>query len=230
NSLPYLLLYSDSVRGLSDGAPVEFRGVRIGTVTGVSFSYVPDDPARRVPVLIQIDPGLITNLPAESTEPAEKFVAKAVEDGLRASLKTGNYLTGQMYVDLDFQKDAPAATVTEIAGYRVLPTGGSSLSALFDKASALLDKLQGLPLEATVQQATETLAAMKATLDDLNKTVAGYGENGPLYQNINETLRQIDETLRSIRSLSSTIERKPNSLIFGKPGKVAPPKGSPPRP
>ncbi|MEO5753809.1 MAG: MlaD family protein [Chthoniobacterales bacterium] len=230
NSLPYLLLYSDSVRGLSDGAPVEFRGVRIGTVTGVSFTYVPDDPARRVPVLIQIDPGLITNLPTESTEPAEKFVAKAVEDGLRASLKTGNYLTGQMYVDLDFQKDAPAATVTEIAAYRVLPTGGSSLSALFDKASALLDKLQGLPLEATVQQATETLAAMKATLDDLNKTVAGYGENGPLYQNINETLRQIDETLRSIRSLSSTIERKPNSLIFGKPGKVAPPKGSPPQP
>ena len=226
NSQPYLLLFADSVRGLSDNAPVDFRGVRVGTVNGVSFKYLPDDPERRVPVLIQIDPGLITNLPSESTEPAEKFIANAVQNGLRASLKTGNYLTGQMYVDLDFQKDAPAANVTEIAGYRVLPTGGSSLAGLTDKASALLDKLQALPLDDTVKQATETLAAMKATLEDLNKTIGGYGENGPLYQKFNETLGQLDETLRSIRSLSETIERKPNSLIFGKPGHVAPPKGS----
>jgi paraquat-inducible protein B len=226
NSLPYLLLFSDSVRGLSDDAPVDFRGVRIGTVTGVSFKYLPNDPERRVPVLIQIDPGLITNLPSESTEPAEKFIVNAVQNGLRASLKTGNYLTGQMYVDLDFQKDAPAATVTEIAGYRVLPSGGSTLAGLTDKASALLDKLQALPLDDAVKQATETLASMKATLEDLNKTIGGYGENGPLYQKLNETLRQLDETLRSIRSLSDTIERKPNSLIFGKPGHVAPPKGS----
>ena len=140
---------------MSDDAPVDFRGVRIGTVIGVSFKYLPNDPERRVPVLIQIDPGLITNLPSESTEPAEKFIADAVQNGLRASLKTGNYLTGQMYVDLDFQKDAPAASVTEIAGYRVLPTGGSSLAGLTDKASALLDKLQALPLDETVKQATE---------------------------------------------------------------------------
>ena len=227
NSLPYLLLFSESVRGLSDEAPVDFRGVRIGTVNGVSFKYLPNDPERRVPVLVQIDPGLITNLPAKSTEPAEQFIERAVQNGLRASLKTGNYLTGQMYVDLDFQKNAPAASVTEVGGYRLLPTGGSSLSALADKAAALLDKLQALPLDATVKQATETLASMKATLDDLNKTVGGYDENGPLYQKLNETLQQLDETLRSIRSLSETIERKPNSLIFGKPGKVAPPKGSP---
>ena len=74
NSLPYLLLFSDSVRGLSNEAPVDFRGVRIGTVNGVSFRYLPDDPERRVPVLVEIDPGLITNLPSDSTEPAEKFI------------------------------------------------------------------------------------------------------------------------------------------------------------
>ena len=226
NSLPYLLLFADSVRGLSDEAPVDFRGVRIGTVIGVSFKYLPNDPERRVPVLVQIDPGLITNLPSESTEPAEQFIAQAVENGLRASLKTGNYLTGQMYVDLDFDKSAPPASVTEIAGYRVLPVGGSSLSGMLDKASALLDKLQALPLEDTIKEATATLATIRSTVAGLDKTVNGYGENGPLYQKLNETLQQLDETLRSIRELSGTIERKPNSLIFGKPGKVEPPKGS----
>lgn len=227
NSLPYLLLFTGSARGLNDDAPVEFRGVRIGTVSGVSFRYLPNDPERRVPVLVQIDPTLITNLPTESTEPAEKFIEDSVRGGLRASLKTGNLLTGQLYVDLDFQKDAPAATVTEISGYRVIPTGGSSLAELQDKASALLDKLQALPLEETVKNASAALASIKTAMEDLNKTVGGYGENGPLYQKLSETLRQLDETLRSIRSLSETIERKPNSLIFGKPGRVAPPKGTP---
>lgn len=226
-SLPYLLLFTGSVRGLNDDAPVEFRGVRIGTVTGVSFRYLPNDAARRVPVLIQIDPGLITNQTSESTEPAEQFIADAVRNGLRASLKTGSFLTGQLYVDLDFQKDVPAATVAEMDGYRVLPTGGSSLAELQDKASALLDKLQALPLEETIKNASEALATIKATADDLNKTMSGYGENGALYKKLTETLRQLDETLQSIRSLSGAIERKPNSLIFGKPGRVAPPKGTP---
>ncbi|HEX8281496.1 MAG TPA: MlaD family protein, partial [Chthoniobacterales bacterium] len=71
SSIPYLLLFSGSVRGLSDGAPVEFRGVRIGTVNGVSFRYLPNDPERRVPVLIQIDPSFITNLPTDNTAAAE---------------------------------------------------------------------------------------------------------------------------------------------------------------
>jgi paraquat-inducible protein B len=125
NSLPYLLLFTGSVRGLNQDAPVEFRGVRIGTVNGVSFNYLPDDPDRRVPVLVQIDPTLITNLPTESTEPAEKFVEEAVRNGLRASLKIGNYLTAQMYVDLDFKR-MPGGERHEVAGYQVIPTGGSA--------------------------------------------------------------------------------------------------------
>ncbi len=91
----------------------------------------------------------------------------------------------------------------------------------------MLDKLQGLPLEETIKSATAALASIKATAEDLNKTMSGYGENGALYQKLTDTLRQLDETLQSVRSLSGTIERKPNSLIFGKPGKVKPPKGTP---
>ncbi|MGI8891241.1 MAG: intermembrane transport protein PqiB [Chthoniobacterales bacterium] len=226
NSLPYMLLFSGSVRGLNEDAPVEFRGVRIGTVNGISFQYLPNDAERRVPVLIQIDPTLITNLPTTSTEPSEKFIADAVRDGLRASLKTGSLLTGQMYIDLDFMKDAAPATVTELAGYHVLPTGGSGLAELQEKASALLDKLQALPIEETIKEATAAIASIKAAVDDIKKTIGGYGENGPLYQKLNETLQQLDSTLKSVKELSGTIERKPNSLIFGKPGKVAPPKGS----
>ncbi|MEO7168475.1 MAG: MlaD family protein [Spartobacteria bacterium] len=228
-SIPYLLLFSGSVRGLNEDAPVEFRGVRIGTVQGVSFTYLPENPLRQVPVLIQIDPSLIAaDLPTDSTEPAEKFIDDAVRGGLRASLKTSSFLTGQLYVDLDFLKDPAPATVAELEGYRVLPTISSGLGELQEKVVAVLDKIQALPLDETVKNASAALDAIKGTAQSLDKTVGGYDQNGPLYQDLSQTLRQLDETLRSLRTLTGTLERKPNSIIFGKPGKVAPPKGSPP--
>ena len=117
-TLPYLLLFTESVRGLAVDAPVEFRGVRLGTVMGISFNYLPDDEQHRVPVLIKIDPALLIDLPNEDYAAAEEFMSSNVKNGLRASLKTGNLLTGQLYVDLDFQKDVPPADIASIKGYK----------------------------------------------------------------------------------------------------------------
>ena len=248
-TLPYLLLFTGSVRGLAVDAPVEFRGIRIGTVMGVSFHYLPDDADHRVPVLIKLDPTLLSNLPNNDFAETRAYIAKAVQDGLRVSLKTGNLLTGQLYVDLDFNKDAPPATVTELRGYHVLPTVASGLGQLEEKLGAILDKVKALPLEATVANANDLLTQFKGVaqhldeilqskdtqalptelrgdLAELQKTLQGYNGKSDFYQGINGTLRQLDDTLRSLRGLTETLERKPNSLIFGSPGAVAPPKGS----
>ena len=83
-----------------------------------------------------------------------------------------------------------------------------------------------LPLEETIENASAALAEIRKTAASLNVTAGSYSQNAPLYQNLSETLRQLDETLRSLRELSGTLERKPNSIIFGKPGRVPPPKGS----
>ena len=112
NPLPYLLLFTESVRGLNPDAPVEFRGIRIGTVEGVSFRYLPNDPERRVPVHDPdrsrlSSPNCRQRLRRGACNSSRDNVAK----GLRASLKSGNLLTGQMFIDLDFQKDAKPAEV-----------------------------------------------------------------------------------------------------------------------
>ena len=228
SGVPYLLLFTGSARGLNEGAPVEFRGVRIGTVNGVSFRYLPNDPERRVPVLIQVDPSFITNLPSDTTEAAENFIAEAVRNGMRASLKTGNLLTGQMYVDLDFQKDPPAATVAEIDGYRVIPTTSGGLGELQDKATALLDKLAALPLDDTVRNATAALESVKTMSETLSKTAAGFNADSAVYRQLTSTMRELDETLRSVRALADTLEQKPNALIFGK-GRSTPTPSPAPR-
>ncbi len=247
--LPYLLLFSESVRGLSIDAPVEFRGIRIGTVMGISFKYLPDDPEHRVPVLIKLDPALLSDLPSDNFTAARDYMATNVGKGLRASLKTGQLLTGQLYVDLDFQKDAAPAAVSEFQGYYVLPTTASGLGQLEEKLSAILDKVKALPLEATVANANDLLTqfkgvaqhldtilaakdmqglptALRADLDELQKVLAGYSGKSEFYQGLSGTLRQLDDTLRSLRGLTETLERKPNSLIFGKPSGGDGPKGS----
>ncbi len=249
-TVPYLLLFTGSVRGLNQDAPVEFRGIRVGTVQGISFKYLPDDPEHRVPVFIKIDPNVLAD-PAEGGDftAAKALIAQSVEKGLRASLKIGSYLTGQLFVDLDFQKDAPAAEVAQVSGYDVLPTVSGGLSELTDKVAALLDKFKALPLEQTVENANGALASVKDTMGNLNrilgsketqalpgelrkdlaqlqKTLSGYNDQSTFYGDLSGTLRQLTETLRSLRELTGTLERSPNSIIFGKPGGVAPPKGT----
>lgn len=249
--LTYMLLFKDSVRGLSPDAPVEFRGIRVGTVTGISFEYLPNDPERRVPVIIAIDPALMTNMPSNDLNAAAATMVKSVKEGLRATLRTGSLLTGQLFVDLDLQPDAPAAEVVDIGGYATLPTVSSGLARLQDKFTAVLDKIQALKLEATVEKATGALAAIESAVKNLDKvidsketralpadlrkslgalekTLRGFNENSDLYRDLLNMITDLRSALRSVDSLSSTIERQPNSLLFGNPkGKVKPPVGKP---
>jgi paraquat-inducible protein B len=169
-TLPYLLLFTGSVRGLSSDASVEFRGIRVGTVVGASFKYLPGDLEHRVPVLIKIDPDLLLDQAGNNTNIAQELIAQNVAKGLRASLKSGSLLTGQLFVDLDFQKDAPPATVASLGDYQVLPTiPAAGLDELQGKLASLLDKFTTLPLEKTVGNANEALAAMKGAVANLEK-------------------------------------------------------------
>ena len=247
--VPYLLLFTGSVRGLSVGAPVEFRGIRVGTVQGIAFKYLPNDPDRRVPVLIKIDPDQLLNLPSNDFTEIHATMDQSVSRGLRASLKTGSLITGQLYVDLDYLKDAPPAEVAQIEGYQVLPTVASGLGEIQVKINALLDKINALPLDKTFGTVDDALASLKDTLKNLNDllgekdtkdlpaslrkdldalqtTLAGYNGKSDFYDNLSRVMRQLDDTLRSVKGLTGTLEQHPNSLIFGKPGDVAAPKGS----
>ncbi len=111
--LEYLLFFDESIRGLTAGAPVEYRGVRIGTVASVPYFFNMKNPLevafnKGIPVLIRIETGrLYDNL----TLPQLRLeLDQAVSKGLRAVLKTGNLLTGGLYIDLN-QVDADSKAV-----------------------------------------------------------------------------------------------------------------------
>ena len=90
--MPYLLLFTGSVRGLSPAAPVEFRGIRVGSVDGASFKYLPGDPERRVPVLIKIDPDLLLDRPGKIPLQRKTLIASTSKRAF-APPQTGSLLT-----------------------------------------------------------------------------------------------------------------------------------------
>ncbi|MBK1880879.1 intermembrane transport protein PqiB [Luteolibacter pohnpeiensis] len=253
-SMKFLLLFDQSVRGLAVGAPVEFRGIQLGRVADISFNHNPVRGDRRIPVVIEIDPALLRSETRERLDdPEYQFLGNAVEHGMRAALKTGNLLSGALFVDLDYYPEAPSEEITMTGDLKTLPTISSGFAQLESKVTAILDKLEALPLDETVEKITkasdeaattiadaretmheieQTLAAaretledpafrdlpsdLKKTLNELQESVASVGPNGEVQGDLRRTLDELRASLRSIKSLTNTIDEKPSSLIFGK--------------
>lgn len=181
----YLLFFDESVRGLKAGAPVEYRGVRVGTVASVPFFFSIDKPfevslQQGIPVLIRIEAGrLYENL---SLAELKQELDKAVARGMQAELKTGNLLTGALYIDLDVNIDAATPEPTELrlqrlalsqsAGYPLLPTARSGLSNIEQKVLMALDKINNLPVETLLTQSEQTMQSADKMLQSANTMLA----------------------------------------------------------
>ncbi|WP_306522280.1 intermembrane transport protein PqiB [Rheinheimera sp.] len=159
--LEYLLFFDESVRGLTSGAPVEYRGVRIGTVMTVPYFFNMKKPLqiafnRGIPVLIRVESGrLYDNL---TLPELQQELDSAVQKGLRAVLKTGNLLTGGLYVDLNIVEGAAADTQAAKAQLAVQPSA---------PAKSAVHELAGSDADNTAAAAT---ALTPAVLDEF----AGY--------------------------------------------------------
>ena len=165
-TVEFLLLFDQSVRGLTEGAPVEFRGIPIGRVRRVSFDLNPVQGDRRIPVLVAIDPSLLRKEASDRIkDPNSGFLEEAVDRGLRASLKTASLLTGALYVDLDYHVDVADAEMSMTGNLRTIPTISSGFAQMEAKLSAILDKIQALPLD-------ETMTKFATAADEAGKTVA----------------------------------------------------------
>ena len=252
--LKYLLLFDQTVRGLAEKAPVEFRGIMIGRVAEISFDLAPAAGDTRIPVLIEIDPALMWPETArEMTKPDAEYLQEAVANGLRASLKTGNLITGSLFVDLNYYEDVAADKLGISGEHITIPTVSSGIAQMAVKLSAILDKIQALPLDkavtefaAAASEAKTTLAASRATLkeietavaaarrtledpkfrelptglgktlEELQKSVASVGPDGPVQGDLRRTLDELRAALRAMKTLTNTIDEKPNSLLFGR--------------
>jgi paraquat-inducible protein B len=242
-----LLFFDQSVRGLQIGAPVEFRGLPLGRVVDISFDHAPAGE-KRVPVLIEIDPDVLRNSGQKAAK-EKINLEEAVAQGLRARLGTASLLTGALFIDIDFVQNAPPAAITQSGRFEVLPTHSSGLVQLEAKVNAILDKIEALPIEdtltkfgTTAESLTATTADARAALAEIHKllsreetqnitaeldatlkqvrtSVASLGPTGAIQGDLQRTLDELRAALRAFKTLSNTIDDKPNSLIFGRDNK-----------
>jgi len=249
----FVMHFDQSVRGLEKGAPVEFRGIRIGEVVDVKLVIDVQRFDVRVPVLVMIEPERIEIAGGDITAPAGRepdtdaeteLVRQLVERGLRARLKTGNLLTGQLYVDLDFYRNAPKAFLTQGERYPVFPTVPTPLEQLTESVTAILKKLESIPYEEISSDIRTALAALNRTLQktealatnvndvlvpDIQKSLLGVeasleefgrnlGSGSALSQSTRQAIDELTGTIRSLRGLTDYLERNPDALIFGREG------------
>ncbi|MES2474963.1 MAG: MlaD family protein [Verrucomicrobiota bacterium] len=169
-SMKFLLLFDQSVRGLSKSAPVEFKGIPIGRVADISFDYLLSNNDSRIPVLVEIDPSLLRRDMAEMAgEPDMDFIASAVKRGLRATLKPGSLITGALFVDVNYYPDVAPAELGKVGELITIPTVPGGLENMI---TAFLEKLQSLPLEETMTKFGATAEEASAALVEIKQTAA----------------------------------------------------------
>lgn len=223
--VPFLVNFEGQTRGLSVGAPVETRGIRIGSVADVRLAFSEARKKLLVQTLIEIEPERVQALDAETGQPLpQQEMQDLVARGLRAQLRTGNLLTGELYVDLDFYPEAPVEAMREIGEHPVIPAMPTDLEAIQASLTAVLDRIAQLPIEELVGRLNNTagalealvsapqtqgaLASVTASMDRLQETLARLDTAGPpLLESLKRTSDAATSTLTQARDTLAATER-----------------------
>ena len=209
----FVTRFSGSVRGLNVGAPVEFRGIRIGTVKSIELGYDRIQPDTSVPVvLIDLEPERLAgfadvDMNEEATrleqEDFEQHTVRNIENavrerGLRARLETGNLVTGALYVELDYFPDADPVTQVTDGEYPEIPTLPNPLEGILAGFNRIIAKLEDAKLE-------ETLTNLNELMISANQVTSTLGQNAPaLAAELQATLEEARATLTSLKDITST--------------------------
>jgi paraquat-inducible protein B len=234
--------FHQSVRGLKVGAPVDFRGLELGRVVDVDLEFNRETKRFYALVKAVLYPlrfgAVYDNLVQEDA--AQNYQGGAllgplVEHGLRAQIRPANILTGQQYVALDF---FPQAEATDFDAKRVpvvLPTIAGSFDKLQQQISSIVAKIDALPFDGIASDLRASLSAVTKLLDRLESDVSPQAsatmeaarkslvqvekllsENSPMNNNIDRTLRELNNAAKSLRGLADYLQSQPSALIRGK--------------
>ncbi|SHO47004.1 PqiB family protein [Desulfopila aestuarii] len=220
----YLMYFDQSVRGLSPGAPVEIMGIQIGEVVKVELLYDLQDNEFRVPVLVMIEPERMNALITEEGKVVQgKEMDKTIEGdfnqkqgvmrpqrlvdkGMRAQLKTGNLLTGQLYIDLDFHKDAAPAKIEINQGYLVFPTIPEPFERILQRVENILKQFEKLQLDKLSQDIGSMVKDLQGLLTKLS-ALSGSVNTETLPQINKKTLPKINESLDELKKTLAGIDQ-----------------------
>ncbi|MGV0962717.1 MAG: intermembrane transport protein PqiB [Polynucleobacter sp.] len=215
----FVLNFKQSVRGLSVGAPVEFRGVNVGEVVSIETAMDPQTYEVIQPVEVFLYPdrlkirslktGGILPPPVNEVERLKTLIKK----GFRAQMRTASYLTGQQYIAIDFFPDAPKFAFNPSTYPPELPVVPSALEDAEKTVANVLKNTDRLVKKLD----SELVPELNQTLKNLNAVTAS---DSPLQTDMRDSLREISKAASSMKTLTDMLDQQPQSLIFGKPAEA----------
>ena len=179
----YVLYFSESLRGLSVGAPLSLLGLQAGTVTDVGLDLDPATLSLRGRVEVVFFPERIIarlnqkqasvgEIIVQDDQKRHAFIQHLVEErGLRAQLRSGSLLTGQLYVAFDFFPNVPKATIDWSQDPIEFPVVPSLVPDLEAKLTSVLAKLEQFPYEAIGDDLKKALVSLDQMLKAADKAV-----------------------------------------------------------
>ena len=232
----YQLTFHESLRGLAVGAPVDYRGLIAGEVSRIDLNFEPGAAEFAIVVEVTLYPDRFARRSRQSADKdiSEKLIRQTLDrmvtKGFRAQLRTGNLLTGQLYIALDFFPRAKAAKIIRSGRLPELPTEPAMLSSLQDQLLPIVEGLRSTLKhvdELILRVDKEVAPEISATLRDARKTMEGADRllatadkslqgDSPLQLELRETLREVGKAAIAVRNLADLLERQPESLISGK--------------
>ncbi len=217
-AVPLKIYFDEGVSGLKVGAPVEFKGLRLGTVLDIGVEANTNRSDILTFAIINVEPD---RLPAahhkqypndeQRKKGAYLFIEKMVHNGLRAQLRTRNLLTGQSLVAFDFFPGQKKSTLKYVNNVPVLPSMPESLSGILQQVDRITAQIAAMPLEDVSKNLDKSLVSINSLVKSLNAS-----EGGMLGVQINEAILELTKAARSIRSMADYLERHPESLLKGK--------------
>jgi paraquat-inducible protein B len=239
NTLRYVMYFKGSVRGLTEGAPVQLRGIPVGKVVHIDLELNENTQEIHVPVTIELELERIHKINDKSHLSDKEIIAQLIKKGLRAQLQTGSFLTGQLLVDLDFYPKIPVVLSDNKSIYPEFPTTAGSLDQLTRSATVIMDKIAKLPLDNLSEEVNKTLQSLQGTskaakdmlvtaqstltatdktMNSAQKVLNTLEPGASTHYELEKLLQELTRAAGSVKQLTDYLEQHPDSLLRGKEG------------
>jgi paraquat-inducible protein B len=230
----FVTYFDESVSGLSVGSNVKYKGVTIGKVSKVQLTFQGPKEPPLVRVLYEIDADNLLNKFGLNINIFDRNVHnKAVENGLRAKLDFESLISGQLYIALDFYKEASPAVLQELGtnGPFEVPAQPSDIGAILANLTKAIGNLGSIDFKSLATEVESVLvsardninamhlaqlgASLNKASDSLNNLVSGEQVKSVL-SSIHQSFDQLAATLKNlnpaINDLKPTLDQAKNSL------------------
>ena len=181
----YVAYFEGSVKGLNVGAPVEFQGVRVGSVTDIQLQFFTAEKEFRIPVFIQIEPDKMTEV-GRRIELHGQLLKPLIERGIRAKLEMQSIVTGQLAVQLGFYPDTPIRLVGD-GKVPEIPTMPTTMQEVVQNVTQALTEIRQLPIPQLIGQLVHSAEGLNTLIHSPEVT--------ELLRSVNATVQVTERSL-----------------------------------